>query len=104
MKIIKKLLVIIPVICGIALFAFMKMNKKPPVRLENQERVQTVRVISLEKMVVVPRVVSYGYVEADRTWQAIPEVSGKIFYVNDNLKRVHFIKKGEVLLKIDTTT
>ena len=28
MKIIKKLLVIIPVICGIALFAFMKMNKK----------------------------------------------------------------------------
>jgi multidrug efflux pump subunit AcrA (membrane-fusion protein) len=104
MKIIKKLLVIIPVICGIALFAFMKMNKKPPVRLENQERVQTVRVISLEKMVVVPRVVSYGYVEADRTWQAIPEVSGKIVYVNHNLKRGHFIQKGEVLLKIDTTT
>jgi len=87
MKIIKKLLVIIPVIGGIALFAFMKMNKKPPVRLENQERVQTVRVISLEKTVVVPRVVSYGYVEADRTWQAIPEVSGKIVYVNENLKR-----------------
>ena len=104
MKIIKKLLIIIPVICGIALFAVMKMNKKPPVRLENQERVQTVRVISLEKMAVVPRVVSYGYVEADRTWQAIPEVSGKIVFVNENLKRGHFIQKGEVLLKIDTTT
>lgn len=104
MEIIKKLLIIIPVICGIALFAVMKMNKKPPVRIKNQERVQTVRVISLEKMAVVPRVVSYGYVEADRTWQAIPEVSGKIVFVHENLKRGHFIKKGEVLLKIDTTT
>ena len=104
MKSIKKLLIIIPIICGIALFAVMKMNKKPPVRLENQERVQTVRVISLEKMAVVPKIVSYGYVEADRTWQAIPEVSGKIVFVNENLKKGHFIKKGEVLLKIDTTT
>ncbi len=104
MKIIKKLLIIIPIICGIAFFAVMTMNKKPPVRLENLERVQTVRVISLEKMTVVPRIVSYGYVEADRTWQAIPEVSGKVVFVNENLKRGHFIKKGEVLLKIDTTT
>ncbi len=97
-------MIIIPIICGIAFFAVMTMNKKPPVRLENLERVQTVRVISLEKMTVVPRIVSYGYVEADRTWQAIPEVSGKVVFVNENLKRGHFIKKGEVLLKIDTTT
>ncbi len=97
-------MIIIPILCGIALFAVMTMNKKPPVHLENLERVQTVRVISLEKMTVVPRIVSYGYVEADRTWQAIPEVTGKVVFVNENLKRGHFIKKGEVLLKIDTTT
>jgi len=104
MKNLKKLLIIIPIIFGIVLFAVMAMNKKPPVRLENLERVQTVRVISLERMKVVPRIISYGYVEAERTWQAIPEVSGKIVFVNENLKRGHFIKKGEVLLKIDTTT
>jgi len=103
MKMIKKLLIIIPVVCGIALFAVMKMNKKPPVRLENQERIQTVRVIPMEQMTVVPRVVSYGYVEADRTWQAIPEVSGKIIAVNENLKKGYFLKQGDVLLKIDTT-
>ncbi|SDT87910.1 efflux RND transporter periplasmic adaptor subunit [Desulfobacula phenolica] len=104
MKILKKLLIIIPVVCGIALFAVMKMNKKAPVRLENKERVQTVRVIPLEKMQVIPRITAYGYVEADRTWQAISEVSGKIVNVNQNLKRGYFIKKGEVLFKIDTTS
>lgn len=104
MKIFKKLLIIIPVVCGIALFVVMKMNKKAPVRLENKERVQAVRVIPLEKMPVVARVLSYGYVEADRTWRAISEVSGKIINVNENLKKGYFIKKDEVLFKIDTTS
>lgn len=104
MKIVKKVLIIIPVILGIALFVVMKTNKKPPVRLDNQERIHTVRVIPLEKMAVVPRVTTYGYVEADRTWRAISEVSGKIVNVNENLKKGYFIKKDEVLLKIDTTS
>ncbi|MCF6247470.1 MAG: hypothetical protein L3J69_08940 [Desulfobacula sp.] len=104
MKIIKKLLIIIPVICGIALFLVMKKNKNLPNRSDNRERVQAVRVIPIEKMVVVPRVVSYGYVQADRTWQAISEVSGKVVFMNENLKKGHFIKKGELLLQIDTTS
>ena len=104
MKILKKLLIVIPIVCGIVFFAVMKANKKAPVRLDNRERVQAVRVIPLEKMEVVPRVISYGYVEADRTWQAISEVSGKIVNVNENLKKGYFIKKDEVLFKIDTTS
>ena len=104
MKTAKKLLIILPVICGVALFAVMKQNKKGPVRLENRERVQPVRVIALEKTRVIPRVTGYGYVEADRTWQAISEVSGKIVAVNENLKKGYFINRGEVLFKIDTTS
>lgn len=104
MKIFKKLIIIIPVICGIALFAVLKMNKKPPERLENRERRQTVRVITLEKTSVIPQVTSHGYVEADKTWQAIPEVSGKVVFMNENLKKGYFIKKGEVLFRIDTTS
>ena len=103
-KLLKKLLIIIPVVCGILFFIAMKMNKSQPVRFENRERVQTVRIIPLERMTVVPRVISYGYVEADRTWQAIPEVSGKIVFVNENLKKGFFIKKDEVLFQIDTTS
>lgn len=104
MKIIKKLLIIIPVICGIALFAVMKKNKTLPVRLDNRERIQVVRVIPMEKMAVVPQIISYGYVQADKTWQAISEVSGKVVFMHENLKKGHFIKKGEVLLQIDTTS
>lgn len=104
MKVLKKILIIIPVICGIVFFAWIKTTKQPPVRLDHKERVHTVRVIPLEKIQVVPRAVGYGYVEAERTWEAISEVSGKIVYMNKNLRKGYFIRKGELLLKIDTTT
>ena len=100
----KKAIIIVPIICGIALFAVMKKNKPEPVRLENKERIRTVRVIDARKMKVVPRSVGYGYVEAERTWEAISEVSGKIVKMNENLKKGFFIKKGDLLLKIDTST
>lgn len=102
MKINKKLLIILPIICGIVLFAFIKMIKKPPERLKGQERVRSVRIIPMERMDVIPRVKGYGYVKAGKTWQAIPEVSGKVVSINENLKKGHFIKKGALLIKIDT--
>ncbi|MCP4673499.1 MAG: hypothetical protein GY857_19600, partial [Desulfobacula sp.] len=72
MTTLKKLVIILPILLGMGLFAFMKFNKQAPVRPGNKERVQTVRVIPLEKTHVVPRSIGYGYVEADRTWEAIP--------------------------------
>ncbi|MBT3178776.1 MAG: hypothetical protein HOG03_22945 [Desulfobacula sp.] len=104
MTTLKKLVIILPILLGMGLFAFMKFTKQAPVRHGNKERVQIVRVIPLEKTHVVPRSIGYGYVEADSTWEAIPEVSGKIVYMNKNLKKGYFIKKGDLLLKIDTTT
>lgn len=102
MKYLKRLVICIPVILGIVLMVVMKTHKKPPVRLEDQERVQAVRVMPLAKMTVIPRTVGYGYVKAYRTWQAIPEVSGQVVYLDDKIKKGYFIKKGEVLLRIDT--
>ncbi len=102
MKYIKRLIIIIPVIIGVTLFMVMRANKKPPVRSENRERVRMVRVMPLKKMVVIPRTKGYGYVRPDRTWQAIPEVSGQIVRMDENIKKGYFIKKGELLLKIDT--
>ncbi len=104
MKHLNKFLIIIPVFCGIALLIFMKVSKNEPARTEGKERVQTVRVIGVEKTDIVPRVLAYGYVQADRTWEAISEVSGKVIFVHENLKKGHFIKQGELLLKIDTTS
>ncbi|MCP3940883.1 MAG: hypothetical protein GY710_05300 [Desulfobacteraceae bacterium] len=104
MTTLKKLVIILPILCGIGLFAIMKYTKQAPVRPGNKERVQIVRVISLEKTQVIPRTTGYGYVKPDHTWEAIPEVSGKIVFMNPNLKKGHFVKKGELLFKIDTTT
>lgn len=103
MKRLKKIVIIIPVICGLSLFVWMKNTRQPPVRQDAKERIQTVRVISLEKTQVVPRAVTYGYVAAERTWEAISEVSGKIVSMNKNLRKGYFIGKGELLFKIDTT-
>ena len=102
MKYLKRLVIIVPVILGIGLFIVMKNNKKPPVRLEDQERVQAVRVMPLVKTPVIPRTTGYGYVQAYRTWQAIPEVSGQVIYLDEKIKKGYFIKKDEVLLRIDT--
>ncbi len=98
----KKLVILIPIIIGVGLFIVMKTNRKPPVRLEGHERVQAVRVISLEKTAVIPRSTGYGYVRADRTWQAIPEVSGQVVFMDEKIKKGYFIHKGDLLLKIDT--
>ncbi|MDD9301654.1 MAG: hypothetical protein HUK40_04615 [Desulfobacter sp.] len=102
MKTFKRLVILVPVIVGVALFLVMKINKTQPNRLENKERVQAVRVMPLEKMAVIPRTKGYGYVRPDRTWQAIGEVGGQIVQMDENIKKGYFIKKGELLLKIDT--
>ena len=102
--ILKKGSIIVPIICGVIIFAQIKKNKETPVRLESKERVYTVRVIPLERMDLIPRAVGYGYVEPSQTWEAISEVSGKVMETHKHLKRGHFIKKGEVLLRIDTVT
>lgn len=102
MKYLKRLIIVVPVICGIGLFIVMKVNKKPPHRMENRERVRAVRVMQLRKTAVIPRTRGYGYVQADRSWQAIPEVSGQIIQMNEKIKKGYFIRKGELLFKIDT--
>jgi len=104
MTYLKRLVIVVPIILGIGLMVMMKNTKKPPVRLEDRERVQAVRVMPLTKTAVVPRAVGYGYVQAYRTWQAIPEISGQVLYLDEKIKKGHFIKKDELLLRIDTRT
>jgi multidrug efflux pump subunit AcrA (membrane-fusion protein) len=102
MKHLKKLVILIPVIIGVMLLIVMKTNKKPPVRLDNRERVQAVRVIALEQTSVIPRTIGYGHVNADRTWQAIPEASGQVVFLENRLKKGAFIRKGDLLIRLDT--
>ena len=97
----KRFLFIIPLLCGLFLFYTMVSNKKGPKRPEISERIRTVSVIHARETTVIPKTTGYGYVEPTETWEAIPEVSGKIVEVHPELEKGAFVAKGDLLLKID---
>ncbi len=101
MKSSRRYLFFIPVVCGILFFIFMTSNKKPPVRPEVAERSRAVSVVDVEKMTIIPRVTGYGYVEPTETWEAIPEVSGRVVEIHPELRKGTFVAKGDLLLRID---
>lgn len=101
MKISKKLLFFLPVIAGIALFVFQVSNKKQPTRSDVLEESRTVHVIETRLMTVTPTVIGYGYVQPTESWEALPEVAGKIIEMHPELKKGAFIAKGALLVRID---
>lgn len=58
-------------------------------------------VVTATPLAVVPRVIGYGYSEPTETWEAIPEVSGKVVEMDPELKKGSFYSKGDLLLRID---
>ncbi len=101
MKITKKLLFFIPVAAGILLLFTMVSNKKEPSRPEIAEQPRTVHVVTVQPMTIIPRVTGYGYVQPTETWEALPEVSGKIIEIHPELEKGAFIAKGDLLVRID---
>jgi len=97
----KRFLFIIPLLCGLFLFYSLVNNKKGPSRPEISERIRTVSIIEVRETTVIPRVTGYGYVEPTETWEAIPEVSGRIVEIHPELKKGTFIAKGDLLMRID---
>lgn len=101
MRKIKRLLFFVPVIIGVVVVATMVKNKKEPNRPQVEERSRIVSTITVQPLAVVPRVTAYGYSEPTETWEAIPEVSGKIIEIDPELKKGVFYSKGDLLLRLD---
>ena len=101
MKLTGKWWIAVPVVCGLALLMVMKNTRKAPERLGHRERVRTVRVIALEPQDVRPRARGFGFVAADKSWDAVAEVSGKVVHMAPDLKKGRFVKKGELLCRLD---
>ncbi len=101
MKITQKLLFFIPVAAGILLLFTMVNNKKEPFRPELAEQPRAVHVVTAQPMTIIPRVTGYGYVQPTETWEALPEVSGKIVEIHPELEKGAFIAKGDLLVRID---
>ncbi len=101
MKFPKELFFFIPVAAGIFLLVTMVNNKKDPSRPELTEQSRPVNVITAMPMTIIPKVTGYGYVHPTETWEALPEVSGKIIEMHPELKKGTFIPKGALLVRID---
>jgi membrane fusion protein, multidrug efflux system len=102
-KILKRVLIIPPILIGVALMAYQVNNRQAPQREPQQEIAKKVRVISAPKLTVVPRALGFGNVTPGTVWEAVAEVAGKITEIHPFLKAGSILPKDTVILKIDPT-
>jgi len=100
MGILKKLLIIPPIVIGVAVFMYMKNQKQGPQIIEAGEVARQVRVIKAQKTVVIPRVHGFGAVSPGKEWVATAQVSGEIIKIHADLKKGSIIKAGTVIVTI----
>ncbi len=97
----KRLMILPPLAMGGALLAWAVLDVSPPARAPAAERVATARIIEVEAVSVVPRVVGHGTVSPRAVWSAVAEVEGRIVAKAERLARGAVIHKGTVLFRLD---
>jgi len=96
--------IILPIIVlaiGIAGLVGISALKKPP---EEKPVVDTTPLVSVEAIEYKPMtfsVSSYGVVAAKYDTELVAQVSGEIIYLADKFVKGGFVKKGDILAKID---
>lgn len=86
---------------GVAGFIGMSALKKPP---EEKEQLDTTPLVSVQAVEINPMsfaVSSYGVVNAKYETELVSQLNGEIVYLSDKFVRGGFVKKGDVLAKID---
>jgi RND family efflux transporter MFP subunit len=100
LKIILPLLILI---IGFVGFNMMGKLKKTPQRQRPPQQGVLVDVVKLEAKTHQVTVHATGTVQAEQEISLVPEVSGKVSWISPHLVSGGFFKKGETLLKIETS-
>ena len=100
-KKLRALWIIPPIALGIAIMGNLVGNKKPPVKIEQQEIARTVRTISVPEVDLRPVAEGYGVVQPAKLWRAVAQVSGRIIEMHPRLRDGEIIPAGNVLFRID---
>ena len=74
-----------------------------PMRKPPQESIQKVTAIKAVEIPFSPVIHGFGEAKPDKTWSAITQISGKIIELNPNLQNGKFLRKGDLIAKIDET-
>lgn len=99
----KKLLILPPLLIGIAVLALVSNKAPAPEQAPPGETATNVRVIDVPEVTLVPRALGYGNVQPGTVWEAVAEVSGQVVEIHRQLKKGAILGKGEVLVRIDPT-
>lgn len=83
------------------MFFWLNRSGDAAKRRKPREAGQPVRVLEVTSYTAVPRAVGYGIVEAQRNWQGVAEVSGRVIETHERLEVGRLVREGTVLFKID---
>jgi len=95
------LLVVGIVILGVLITLIFIKLKKPPQREEQATLAPLVEVVQLERRDIQMVIRGYGTVSPSVQVEIVPQVSGKVVWVNPQFKAGGFIRRNEQILKID---
>ncbi len=76
--------------------------KKPPAKKKITEKPLQVEIFNTKYESVTPVITGYGEAKAIDVLEVAAEISGKVTYIHPGLEEGELVKKGDVLLKIDT--
>ncbi len=100
-KLSSKLWLIPPLIIGLVVLVWIKNTQQEPVLVEYKEPAQGVRTMLVKRVDFTPVARGYGAVQAAQTWKAISQVSARIVAVHENLNNGAYVKKGDILVRLD---
>ncbi len=100
MPIWKRLLLLPPVILGLALVYWTTSNRSQPETAEITERQTPVAFIEVHPQSFVPRVTSFGTVQPAHSWDAVAQVRGRVDHLHPNFMRGGVIRAGEDVVRI----
>jgi RND family efflux transporter MFP subunit len=92
---------IVILIAGILTFMLFSSMKKPP---EEKEKVDNTPIVAVEQISVAPmtlQVESYGVVMPKYETELVAQISGQIVELSETFVRGGFVKKGQLLARID---
>jgi len=98
---IQLLLVVVIIIVGVLIAVVFIKYKKPPQRQEQTVLAPLVKVEHLDRRDIQMIIRGYGTVNPRLQVEIVPQVSGKVVWVNPQFKAGGFIRKAELIFKID---
>jgi len=102
-KIVSVILIIMIVAAGVYVSDYLKSHRRKPHRWKRRAMPVYVETKKAVRVNIRYRIEGFGNVEAMRDVTLVPEVSGKVIWVNSKFYPGGYFKKGEVILKIDPT-